>query len=121
MTTIKLPLFDLKYNTIHKDLPHSHCLELYDTHIAYSLNCYMDDLPKKEDGEYEVKEMQFYDSYFVIPKTQITGIISYYCNKHELYVIEILSATTDICPKFETREQMIEVREEILDWFDNLS
>lgn len=119
MQRIELPLFDLRYNTIHKDLPHKHYLELHDKEVVYVLNCYMDELPKKDDGEYQVKEQQFYDSCFVIPVGQICGIISYWCNKYELYVIEILSPTTEICPKFETHEQMLHVRGKLMEWFKN--
>jgi len=119
MQKIELPLFDLKYNIIHKDLAHSHYIELHDKEIVYVLNCYMDDLPNTEKGEYEVKEMQYYDSYWVIPVGQICGIISYWCNKYELYVIEILSQTTEICPKFETHAQMLNVRGKLMEWFNN--
>lgn len=116
MTTIKLPLFDLKYNIIHKDLPHSHTIELVAGVFIYYLNAYIDELPKKEDGEYEVKAQQYFDSCTIIPKSQIGNVSTYFDNKHDIYVLEVKSPTDTVCPKFETADEANRVRKQIVQW-----
>lgn len=116
MQRIELPLFDLKYNIIHKDLPHTHSICLMHTFLSYHLNAYIDELPKKEDGEYEVKAQQYFDSKTMIPKDKICSVSSFYDNEHEVYVLEIKSCTEDICPKFETVEQLNSVQSVITEW-----
>lgn len=116
---VELPLFNLKYNTIKQEI--AHYIEFHETHLIWVLKCYIDVLPKTEDGEFEIKENQYTDQTDFVLKSNQLYIYSYYCNTNDLWVVSLngISKPNADCLqdcKFETEAQMRQVEKVFHEW-----
>lgn len=117
---VKLPFFNLKYNTIKEGFRHD--IELHPTHLLWTMSAYIDILPKPDDALQLVKEDQYINQNDFVIKSNLLYTQSYYHNDTEVWVLSLLSLgnsepITDC--KFETESDMREVEKVLHSWLLN--
>lgn len=115
MTTIQLPLFDLKSDKVEQAIKHE--IELHVHHLKWSLECFLTQLPRDgEDCLGIVKHNQYINQTDIIVKSAIVGMETYYCNDNDVWVLKLMFNNWYEDCKFETESQMRYVEAKLIDW-----
>lgn len=112
---IKLPLFDLKYDKIKENIKHH--IELYDTHLLWVIECWLDKHPKPDDDLGLIKENQYCNEVDFIPKNKIISIESYFDSGCELWVLVVYFGERSTDCKFETESEMRKAEIILHEWY----